>query len=287
MSATASNKRGALALVLFLFAGVAAAAPSGEPGRAEEPRAQRVITLAPHLAELVYAAGGGDRLVGVSSYSDYPPQVAALPVVADNGRIDIERVLRLKPDLVLAWRSGMQSEQWRELEERGIKVLVSEAEELHEVARLLRAFGRSFGDFKQAEMAALKYEGEIWALRERYGYRSRVRTFVEIWPEPLMTVNDRHIIAKVVRLCGGENVYGGLTALTPSISKEQLIATQPDLILSTVSGTDAKLRWQRFAQLKAVKTGQVHSINASLLTRMGPRLPEAAMQVCTRIDALR
>jgi iron complex transport system substrate-binding protein len=247
----------------------------------------RIITLAPHLTELVYAVGAGDRLVGVSSFSDYPPEAAALPVIGDNGRIDIERVLRLRPDLVLAWRSGMNSSQWRELARRGIPVLVSDAETLEDVPRLLREFGRSFGDPRRAEAAAVAYERDIEALRLRYAGAKRVRSFVEIWPAPLMTVNGRHVISKVVHLCGGTNVYGQLASLTPVVSAEQLYKTQPALILSSVSGGDPLERWKRFPGLEAVRSGRVRSVDAALLTRMGPRLPEAAARVCAHIESAR
>ena len=250
-------------------------------------RPQRIVALAPHLTEMVYAAGGGDRLVGVSSYSDYPPDAARLPVIADNGRIDIERVLRLRPDLVLAWRSGMRSAQWRELEKRGIAVLVTDAEELEDVPRLLREFGARFGSAERAEAAAREYEVALNALRETHKDATRLRTFVEIWSAPLMTVNGRHLISKLVDLCGGENIYGALAPLTPTVGVEQLFEAQPALILSSVSGQDLQERWGRFPRLEAVRKGQVHAIDAALLTRMGPRLPQAAAQVCARIDAAR
>lgn len=250
---------------------------------------QRIVTLAPHLTELVYAAGAGAKLVGVSTYSDYPAEAARLPLVASDGRVNFEALYRLQPDLVLAWTSGNRAVDLVELERRGFNVLVTDATSLADVAGLIRRFGKLAGTEKQAEESAKAYETRIASLRARYAQRSALPVFVEIWHEPLMTVNGVHIISEVVRLCGATNVFADVGSLTPIISREQLYAKRPAAVLSTAFVTEGAMReaWQEFATLEAVKGRRVYAIDPDYLTRLGPRLVEGAEQVCAAVQRAR
>ncbi|MEK7836250.1 MAG: cobalamin-binding protein, partial [Pseudomonadota bacterium] len=199
--------------------------------------AQRIVAMAPSITELAYAAGAGARLVGVARYSDYPAAAQGVPQVGDASRIDLERVLSLQPDLVIGWKSGNQVADVERLETLGFKVYIVEPATLAAIPPLLRAVGSLAGTGVVARIAADEFERSIAALRERYGARRTVRVFYEIWHTPLMTVNGRHMINDVIRLCGGSNVFAGLPTLTPVVSLEGVIAAQPEVVLGGSSAT--------------------------------------------------
>jgi len=277
----------------LLCAPALAAAITDDRGRALElERApQRIITLAPHLAEIAFAVGAGARLVGVSSYSDYPDEASRIPVVANNGRLDLERILRLRPDLALAWMSGNPTLEIERLERRGIPVFATEARRLADIPRVLRLIGSAVGADAQAARTAHDAEARIESLAVRYQQRPRLRVFVEVWHQPLMTVNGAHLISDVVRLCGGQNVFADAPMLTPSVSREALLAARPQVvIMSSGLGTESEQneRWRASAgALPAVRAGALYAIDPGLLHRQGPRLLDAAQMLCDKLELAR
>ena len=193
--------------------------------------AQRIVALAPSLAELALAAGAGDRLVGVARFSDFPPAARDIPQVGDAARVDFERIVTLKPDLILAWKSGNPAADVGRLEGLGYPAFVSEPARLADIPRLLHAIGALAGTLPAASRAAAEFEREIRALRGRYAKGRTVRVFYEIWHRPLLTVNGAHMISDVIALCGGENVFADVNPLTPSVTLEAVIAAKPEVIL--------------------------------------------------------
>jgi len=286
--------RTASALLGLAWCAIAAAASTltDDRGRSivlERPAA-RIVTLSPHLAEVVFAAGAGPRLVGVSAGSDFPDVVKQLPVVADAGRIDFERIVALKPDLVLAWMSGNPSRQIEQLERRGIRVLATEARRLDDVARVLRLVGAAAGSPEYAELAAHRYEDSIHGLVSRYAHLPPVRVFVEIWHDPLISVSGAHLINDVVRSCGGVNVFESAPMLTPLVSAESLLAAQPEAVIMSVDAAGAAertARWQQFALIPAVRRNALYAVDPGLLERQGPRLLEAARRLCEALALAR
>ena len=249
-----------------------------------------MITLAPHLAEIAFAVGAGTSLVGVSARSDFPPEAKRLPVVSDAGRIDLERVVALQPDLVLAWLSGSPKHQLELLERRGIPVLAVEVRHLEDIPRLLRLVGAAAGKEETADRVAQQSEMAIRALKNRYIGVRRLRVFVEIWNEPLITVNGDHLISEALRICGGDNIYADEHALTPAVSPETLLVAQPDVvIMSSGAGSESEqlARWRRWALLPAVRNGALYPIDPNMLHRQGPRLIDAARAVCERLEQAR
>ena len=202
--------------------------------------ARRIVSLAPSITELVYAAGAGDQLVGVASYSDYPPMARGVAQIGDASRVDVERVLSLRPDLVIGWRSGNHAADIARLERFGFPVFVAEPATLAAIPQLLRAIGVLAGTAATARVAASGFERGIEALRKRYGARGDVRVFYEIWHEPLMTVNGAHMISDVIRLCGGSNVFAELAPLTPVVALEGVLAARPEVVLGGGSATRGK-----------------------------------------------
>jgi iron complex transport system substrate-binding protein len=248
----------------------------------------RIVSLAPNLTELAYAAGAGDTLVGTVEYSDYPAAARALPRVGDAWRVDVESVLALRPDLVLSWSSGTPEDTVARLRSLGLRVVPIETFRLADVAAALRTIGRIAGSVQVADAAARQYEDAVSSLRSSHAGVRRLTVFIEIDDEPLYTVNGRHVISEVVDLCGGSNVFADLPQLAPPVALEAVLARDPDVILSTDDTiSDPGQLWRPWTRLKAVRSGTIYSLNSDTLTRATPRLAEGARAVCAALDAAR
>jgi len=250
--------------------------------------AQRVIPLSPHLTELMYSIGAADRLVGVVRGSDFPAEAAALAQVGDASGLDFERILHLRPDLVLAWGSGNRVVDIARLRSLGLRVLVLEPRRLEDIPRHLRLLGDLTGLVDQAQAVAREFERRVDALRDRYAGRSGVRVLFEIWHKPLFTVNGEHIISKVLELCAAQNIFAGLPRLASEVAVEQVLLLDPDAIVVGSEANDAGVNnWAKFPRMKAVRSGNVFSVSADLITRQTLRLIEAAELMCADLDKAR
>lgn len=252
--------------------------------------AQRIVSLAPHVTELLFAAGAGARVVGAVAYSDYPPLAQALPRVGGYSSVDLEAVAALKPDLVIGWQSGNRDAHLDRLAALGIPVYLNEPRSLDDVARSLEQFGRLAGSEAEGEAAAAAFRARHRTLAASYRERAPVRTFYQIWERPLMTVNDRHLIADVIRLCGGINVFGRLGPLAPTIGVEAVLAANPEAIVA--SGMDAARpewldQWARWPGLAAVAAGNLFFIPPELIQRHTPRILDGAERLCEQLETAR
>ena len=257
----------------------------------EASPAHRIVVLAPNLTELAFAAGAGGRIVAVSAYSDYPPQARVLPRVGDALRLDAERILLLKPDLVLAWKSGNRTVDLELLDRLGLRVFALELARLDDVPRALRTIGALADSADEAERAAATFESEAARLGARYGARPPVTVFYQIWHEPPVTVNGEHMISDAIRLCGGRNVFAALPTLTPTVSLEAVLAADPQAVVVSVSdpaeAAQATRELRRFASLPAVKRGRVFAIHPDLIQRQTPRILEGVRQLCEALESVR
>lgn len=256
--------------------------------------ARRVISVAPHATELLYAAGGGAAMVGAVSYSDYPEAARALPRVGDNRSLDLERIVALKPDLIVVWRHGNADRQTAQLAALGIPLYFSEPKRLDDVAVSLDKLGRLLGTREQADRAAADYRQRIAALRARYAARPPVTVFLQIWDRPLTTLNGAQIVSDVLTLCGGRNVFAALQPVAPTVSDEAVLAANPEAIVATAQGataSDASLpsldRWRRWPSLAAVARSNLFAVDGDWLTRPTPRLALGAEQVCRDLETAR
>ena len=247
---------------------------------------QRIVSLAPHLAEIAFAAGAGAKLVGVSTYTRDPPEAARLPVVASYGRVDLERVIALRPQLVLAWQSGNPPLQIGRLERLGIPVFVTETRTLADIPRIVRLVGRLAGTDEVAEARAQRLERDIAELRERNASKRSVAVFLEIWHAPMLTVNGAHLASDALRACGGRNVFAAAKTLTPLVSREQLLAASPEVIVTTGFG-DGEDAWRGLAPIEAVRRHRIYAIDPDLLYGQGPRFIEGARTLCERLERAR
>jgi len=255
-----------------------------------EKPATRVVSLAPHLTEVVYAAGAGEQLVGAVSYSDYPEEARAIPRVGSYDSVSYETLLSLKPDLVLAWHEGNGEDVVTRLRSLGLNVYVSEPRALEDVAESLRVVGVLTGNEQAANAAASRFMQQLNALRETYSSREPVTVYYQIWNEPLLTLNGDHLISDVVRLCGGRNVFADAMPLVSRISVESVLRANPQVIIA--SGMD-KARpewlddWREWSAMTAVKNDQLYFIPPDILQRHTPRIIDGATLMCEKLQQAR
>jgi iron complex transport system substrate-binding protein len=261
--------------------------------------ARRVVTLAPNLTELVYGVGGGSTLVGTVTLSTFPEAAKAVPRVGDHQRFDVERILLLKPDLVLAWYHGNPGRELAQLEAAGLPLYYLEPRRLDDVAGALERVGDLLGRGDEGRARALAWRSEIAELRRAHRGAEPVSVFYQVWPNPLMTLNGQHIVSDVIALCGGRNVFADLPQLVPQLSTESVVAANPQAMLSAREDQDVQpvLKrganeaafgpWSRYPSLEAVRRNWLYTLPGDLIARQGPRIVDGARAVCAALDQVR
>ncbi len=252
--------------------------------------AQRVISMSPHVTELLFAAGGGERIVGAMNFSDYPEAAKKIPVIGDNSQVDIERVLALKPELLIVWQTGNTARQLEQLGRLGIPIFYSEPHKLDEIADSLLRFGRLLGTDQMAERTAAAFREKIASLARRYAQRPPVRVFYQIWDKPLYTLNGQHIVSDALRVCGGTNIFARLTVTAPAVGIEAVLQENPEVILGgdQHDPQDAGINlWKPYKGLLAVQRGNLFTLDGELLTRAGPRMADGTAALCEKLELAR
>ena len=251
--------------------------------------ARRIVSLAPHATELLVAAGDGDRVVGVMSDSDFPPAAARIPIVGQASALDLERILALRPDLIVTWPYTTPA-QVGVLRAQGIAVFTTDPRTIDGIARDLERLGTLAGTPSVAAEAARLFRTHLAAAAQRAAGKRRVRVFYEVSSIPLYTVGGGHLISQALALCGAENVFGALTLPAPDVSVEAVLAARPDAI---VAGTAGAVRpswlddWKRWPELPPARADRLFVVDANLLHRPGPRFVAGVEQLCDAIDHAR
>ncbi len=252
--------------------------------------ARRIVSLAPHVTEDLFAIGAGSLLVGAVDFSDFPPAAKALPRVGGYSGFDLERIRALKPDLIVAWQSGNPHRSLLQLEQLGIPVFHDNTRQLVQVPSVLKRLGVLTGKNDSAGQAASQFQQKLAGLQQQYAHKPAVRVFYQVWDRPLMTVNHEQIISDALRICGAVNVFAELPSLTPTIDEEAVLVANPDLIVTSRvhDGPHVWLeRWKRWPSLAAVKRDQLVTLPRDLLIRMGPRLVDGVAALCMAVDKAR
>lgn len=278
-----------LAMAGSAFATVTVTDDAGRSITLEHP-AQRIVSLAPHVTEMLYAAGAGDRIVAAVSYSDYPEAAKELPRVGAYNRFDIERVLAHEPDLVIGWQSGNPEGSLEKLRRLGPPLYVTEPRSLEAIASNLERMGRLAGTPDRAGQAASGFRARYRRLRDRHADRPSIEVFYEIWNDPLMTINGEHLISDIIRGCGGRNAFADLPAIAPRISVESVLARDPAVIIASGMGDERPEwleEWTQWPELEAVQRGNVYFIPPQLLQRHAPRVLDGMERMCELLEEAR
>jgi iron complex transport system substrate-binding protein len=251
-----------------------------------ESTAGRVITLAPNLAEMVFDAGAGSRLLATVEYSNYPEQAARLPRIGDAFRFDLEQILAFQPDLVIAWSSGNPAAALERLESLGLKVWRTEMREPMDIAALLENIALATGIEQAGKEAASRVRQTLRQLEEQYAGKSPVSYFYQVAERPLFTLNGNHIVSRGLALCGGVNVFSGQTSLAPQITRESVLLADAEVFFAPfIPGSGDPLEhWQSWPRLRAVRNDALHHLDADGISRATPRMLDSLQIACTLLD---
>ncbi|MGB1476258.1 MAG: cobalamin-binding protein [Marinobacter salsuginis] len=251
--------------------------------------AQRIVSLSPGATELLFSAGAGEKVVAASAWSDYPPDAENLPQVGDSNRLDLEAIVSMAPDLVVAWVDGNSRSQLERLSGLGIPVLWLAPRTFDDIAMAVSDLALLTGSPELGNERAEAFRAEMAELKARYADARPVRVFYQIWDQPLMTVNREELISKAITLCGGVNVFGELPRLVPRISREAVLEANPEAIITAGSSDDRQWleAWQEFPGLAAVASGNLFLEPPDLLARPTLRMADGARHLCQTLEQAR
>ena len=255
-----------------------------------ESPAKKIVSLAPNLTELLFTAGAGNKIVATVQYSDYPEEAKNILQIGDAHNIDLEALIALMPDLIVTWKSGNSTALYNKLTNFGFEVYQSEADTLKKISTSILRLGKLAGTQAIAIPAAMKFQQEIEALEKQYSRKKSIKVFYQFWEKPIYTINGRHLISHIIELCGGKNIYSNLSSLTPQISIESVLKTDPDIIIA--SGSD-NLRpdwldaWKVWPELKAIQNNQLYFVQPDFIQRHTTRIIQGGKLICEYIDRAR
>jgi vitamin B12 transport system substrate-binding protein len=248
---------------------------------------QRIVTLAPHATELAYAAGLGNKIIAVSDRSDYPPQASKLPKVANYQGIKVEKILALKPDLVITWPDGNPPRELQKLKQMGVRLYPSQIHRLDDIADNIEALSQ-YADNPQTGLHNAKaFRQKLSALRQHYNHVKKVRFFYQLSERPIITIAQDSWPSEVFEFCGGENVFKGAALSYPQVSREQILLAQPEVIFNSRHAVQNTNMWSSWRQIPAVQNHHIWTLNSDWLNRPTPRTIRAIKEVCQHFDAVR
>ena len=257
---------------------------------------QRVITVAPHLAEMVIVAGGEDRLVGVSAFSGTQAILKKLPIISDARSIDLERIKTLKPDLILIWEMGTPATQQAALrklfENTNTQIVPINPRNLNDIKKDILTIGKLLGTEVTANRAADDYDKKLSILKNRYQkpHVPPVKVFYQVWAQPLMTINRDHLIADIIKTCGAEQLFANEQLLVPTVSREAVAQANPDLIIAGIDNPQVKPDWSMWKNLKnlsVTKSNAFYEIESDIISKPGPRVLLGADKICQAVERTR
>ncbi len=252
--------------------------------------AKRIIALAPHVVENIYSAGAGDSLVGVVAYSDYPEQALELPIVGGYAKTNLEKILELEPDLVVAWESGNSDNSVARIQELGFTVYIDQPDSLNDVAKSIRDIGVLAGTQETANSVADSYLAKVEKVRKLELHKRPVNTFYQVWNSPLRTINGKHIISDAIELCGGVNIYADQTTVAPIINIESILERNPEVILAS-GMSDARPDWlddwKKWPSLSAVERDNLFFVDPDHIQRHTIRIILGLEKICQQLELAR
>jgi iron complex transport system substrate-binding protein len=252
--------------------------------------ARRVVALAPHIVENLFAVGAGGSLVGAVSYADYPEAARSIPRVGQFNAFSLEAIIALRPDLIVMWGSGNGPAALQRLQSLDVPVFVSELRRLADIPRSLRSLGAVTGNRGAGELAAARFEREIAALRRSRGEARELSVLFQLWHRPLQTVGGDHLISEIIGLCGGRNAFAGARGLAPTLNLESVLAANPEVIVASGAGRERPPwldEWRQYPSLAAVRNDALFYLDPDTILRPTPRVLAGARELCARLEEVR
>jgi len=251
--------------------------------------ARSIVTLSPHLTELVFAVGAGDRIVSTVEYSEYPDAAREIPRIGDAFRLDIERIVSLDADLVIAWDSGNPRPALEQLRTLEVPVWSVEIREPGEIATTLEAMGAATGSVRTANDQALAIRDRLAGLSARYGNLKSLEYFYQVGPKPLFTINGKHLISRGLSLCGGRNIFENEPGLAFQVGYESVIVANPDALFAPQleNQADPLLAWRDWPGMQAVRQDALFLLPADSVSRATPRFLDSLELACKLLHRLR
>lgn len=248
---------------------------------------RRIVSLAPGATEMLFAAGAGGLVIGTAEYSDIPEAARRIRRIGDAHAVDVERIVALRPDVVVAWPGGNPAPHIERLERLGVPVYRHRIATLADLPGALRRLGALAGTAAQAERAARRVERRLHELEQRYGGGRPATVLLQVWGRPVYTVGGRQPMSDALRLCGVRNAFGDLQELSPVLSVEAVIARDPEIIVAASPpglASEWLADWRRYAMLSAVRTGRLVAFEDQRLGRLGPSVLDATEGLCRALN---
>lgn len=243
---------------------------------------QRIVSLTPHITEMLFAIGAGKQVIATDQASDYPDEVKKQPKVANYQSLNSESLLAVKPDLVIAWGST-QALMQQQIQALGIPMLLLKSQHLDDLPAELRLLGDKTGHHEQADQLATQIETKFAIYRQQSQQRPKIKAFYQLWYPPLTTVANGSFIQEIMTMCGAENPFAASKAPYPQLGEEAVLAADPQVIFATQHGSDLQ-HWLKWPQLSAVKNKQLYLLNADWLHRLSPRIVLGIEQMCSKVE---
>ncbi len=254
---------------------------------AQQP-VKRIISLAPHATELAFAAGLGDKIVAVSDHSDYPPAAQKLEAVSSYQGINIERIIALQPDLIIAWPAGNPIRELEKLKQFGLSIYYTQTDSLEDIAENIEQLSQYADDPTIGHQAASDFRIKLDELKKKYATDDKVKYFYQLAEKPVITLAKGKWPSEVFEFCGGENIFADSSAPYPKVGIEQVILRDPEVIFTSEHAIKNGTMWQSWQkQLTAVKNGYVWSLNSDWINRPTPRTLNAITEVCEHFKKVR
>lgn len=254
------------------------------------PPPVRIVSLAPNVTAMLFAAGAGAELVGTTEYSNEPPAARSIPRIGDANALDLERLVALRPNVIVAWPGGENQAEVAHLARLGIPIYRERVAALAELPASVRRLGVLAGTRNAADEEAHGLEMRIAALTRAYAGRKPVTVLLQVWSRPIYTVGGPHLLDDALRICGARNAFGDLRQLSPAVSTESVIARNPQIIIAVAPRPQSErwlAEWRRFPELRAVASGNLIAFADMRLTRLGPGVLDATEELCRAIESAR
>jgi iron complex transport system substrate-binding protein len=252
--------------------------------------ANRIVSLSPGATAMLFAAGAGDRVVGTSAYSDEPAAAKRIERIGDAQSFDLERILTLRPDVVVVWTGGTPAAEVARLQGVGLRIYHQHVKRLDDIPDSLRRLGALTGTSPEAQAAAAQLAQRIVALRSRYPQKSAATVLIQVWDRPIYTVGRDQVITDVIHACGFRNAFEDLNDVSPAVTLESVLARDPDYILALGSNQNEAQSWlqqrHQFASMKAQRPGHTIAWSDPRLPTLGPGVVDAAEDLCRALQAV-